>query len=52
MNALDEKEQEKILQTIARILSKGNDALVQNRKEGVVVVEQKKTIAYRTELKK
>ncbi|MDE6592026.1 MAG: hypothetical protein K2K57_03045 [Oscillospiraceae bacterium] len=51
MDILDEKKKEKIWQTIVNILSKGNDVLIQNRKNGFVIIEQKVKISYRAESK-
>ncbi len=51
MNELDEKTKADIMRAVSAILAKGNDALIQNRKNSIVVIEQKKKIAYNAEIK-
>ena len=39
---------EKIMQVIEAILRRGNDAVVRKKGDGVIVLEEKKTIRYST----
>lgn len=50
MDRLDEKTKADIMRAVSAILAKGNDALIQSRKNGIVVIEQKKKIAYNAEI--
>ena len=45
---MDVKLNQEAIEHIEKVLSKGNDVLVQMRKDGAVIQEQQKKIVYRT----
>lgn len=49
MSVSDSKNSAAVLKHIDEILRKGNDVLIQNRKNGIVVIEQKKNITLKIE---
>ena len=46
---MKEEHWEKAKETISEILGRGNDVKIQRKKDGIVIIEEKKTIKYKTD---
>lgn len=48
---MSEQQKAEMLKAVLNILKKGNDVLIQNRKDSIVIISQKKEIEYRAKTK-